>query len=154
MGRKFFTLTQPCTYTRIPDGYSLIVAGFQKVLPHKNVNSKFVILDPFGNAWSAPKVFDVWREEVDSHALSTDEFVTHRVAIVRDRDEFFLAFSDRKTNVNNVINHLQRDLDFSDDDAFPNADSEDEREKHDPDLTMKINLGKNYYGFNKIVLRY
>ena len=139
VGRKFFSLTQPRNYTRIPDGCSLIIAGFRKVLPHENVNSKFVILDPFGNAWSAPKVFDVWREEIDSHALSSDEFVTHHIAIVRDHDEFFLAFSDRKTHVNNVINHLQRDLDFSDDDAFPNTDTEDEREKHDPDFLPSDN---------------
>ena len=125
VGRKFFSLAQPRNYTRIPDGCSLIVASFRKVLPHEKVNSKFVILDPFRNAWSAPKVFDVWREEIDSCALSSDEFVTHRIAIVRDRDEFFLTFSDRKTHVNNVIHQVQRDLDFSNNEAFPQADSED-----------------------------
>ena len=70
VGRKFFSLAQPRNCTRLPDGCSLIIAGFRKVLPHENVNSKFIIIDPFGNTWSAPKVFDVWREEIDSHILS------------------------------------------------------------------------------------
>ena len=132
VGRKFFSLAQPRNCSRIPDGCSLIIAGFRKVLPHENVNSKYIILDPFGNAWSAPKVFDVWQEEIDSRALSSDEFQSHRIALVRDRDEFFLAYSDRKTHVNNVVHQIQKD--FSDDEAFPQADSEDEREKRDPDF--------------------
>ena len=83
--------------------------------------------------WTALKVFEVWRDEVESGALSTDEFVTHRVALVRNGAEFFLAFSDRKSQVNNVLHQIQQEP-ISDDDAFPNADTEDEREKHDPDF--------------------
>ena len=134
VGRKFFSLTQPRNCTRLPDGYSLIIAGFRKVLPHENVNSKYIILDPFGNAWSAPKVFDIWREEIESRALSSNEFQSHRIALVRDANDFFLAYSDRKTHVNNVVHQVQKDLDFSDDEAFPQADSEDERKKRDPDF--------------------
>ena len=134
VGRKFFSLAQPRSCSRIPIGCSLIIASYRKALLHENVNSKFVIIDPFGNTWSVPKVFDVWREEIETKALNSDEFVTHRIAIVRDDANFFLAFSDRKTHVNNVIHELQRDIDFSDDEAFPNVDSEDKREKHDPDF--------------------
>ena len=134
VGCKFFSLAQPHAYTRIPIGCSLIITGYRKVLPHENINSKFIIIDPFGNTWSAPKVFDIWREEIETKALCSDKFVMHRIAVVRDTNDFFLAFSDRKTNINNVINHLQRDLDLSDDDAFPNVDSEDEHEKHVPDF--------------------
>ena len=134
VGRKFFSLIQPRSCSRIPIGCSLIIASYRKALPHENVNSKFIIIDPFGNTWSAPKVFDVWWEEIETKALNSDEFVTHRIAIVRDDSNFFLAFSNRKTHVNNVTQELQRDLVFSDDDAFPNADSEDEREKRDPDF--------------------
>ena len=99
VGRKFFSLSQPRSYSKIPDGCSLIIAGFRKPLPHENVKSHFVILDPFGGVWTSPRVFEIWHEEVDSGALSSDEFVTHRVALVRNGSEFFLAFSDRKSLV-------------------------------------------------------
>ena len=133
VGHKFFSLSQPRSYTKIPDGCSLIIVGFRKPLPHENVKSSFVFLDPYGGTWMSPQVFNVWREEVESGALTSDEFATHRVALVRNGVEFFLAFSDRKTQINNVTNQIQQDP-KSDDEAFPNADSEDEREKHDPDF--------------------
>ena len=79
-----------------------------------------------------PRVFEVWCEEVDSGALSSDEFSSHRVALVWNGSEFFLAFSDRKSQVKNVLHQIQADPD--DDEAFPNADSEDKCEKHDPDF--------------------
>ena len=132
VGRKFFSLSQPKSYTKIPDRCSLIIAGFRKPLPHEMVKTHFVILDPFGGVWTSPKVFEVWHEEVESGALTSDEFATHRVALVRNGAEFFLAFSDRKSQVNNVLHQIQADPD--DDDAFPNADTEDEREKRDPDF--------------------
>ena len=135
VGRKFFSLSQPRSYTKIPNGCSLIIVGFQKPLPHETVENKYIILDPFGGFWCAPRVFEVWREEVESGALTTNKFVTHRMALVRNGTEFFLAFSDRKTHVNNVINEVQQDpIDDDDDEAFPNADTEDEREKRDPDF--------------------
>ena len=37
VGRKFFSLSQLHTYTKIPDGCSLIIAGFRKPLPHETV---------------------------------------------------------------------------------------------------------------------
>ena len=79
-------------------------------------------------------MFDVWREEVDLGALTSDEFTTHRVALVRNGAEFFLAFSDRKSQVNNVLHQIQQDPIDDDDEAFPNMDTEDEREKRDPDF--------------------
>ena len=133
VGRKFFSLSQLRSYSKIPNGCSLIVAGFRKPLPHETVKSQFIILDPFGGTWTSPQVFNVWREEVESGALTSDEFATHRVALVRNGVEFFLAFSDRKSQVNNVLHQIQQDP-ISDDEAFPNADSEDEREKRDPDF--------------------
>ena len=125
VGRKFFSLSQPKSYTKIPDGCSLIIAGYRKPLPHETVKAKFIILDPFGGVWTAPKVFKVWCKEIESGALSSDEIATHRVALVRNGAEFFLAFSDRKSQVNNVLHEIQQDP-SSDDEAFPNADTEDE----------------------------
>ena len=153
VGRKFFSLAQPRNCTRIPDGCSLIIAGFRKVLPYEKVNSKYIILDPFGNAWSAPKVFDVWHEEVESHALSSDEFQSYRIAVVRDANDFFLAFSNRKTHINNVIHELQRDLDFSDNEASHKQIQRmsTKNKTQTSILMMKINLGKKYYGLNKII---
>ena len=133
VGRKFFSLSQPRSYTKIPDGCSLIVAGFRKPLPHETVKSKHIILDPFGGTWSAPHVFNIWHKEIESGALSSDELTTHRVALVRNSAEFFLAFSDRKSQINNVLHQIQQDP-ISDDDAFPNADTKDERKKCDPDF--------------------
>ena len=133
VSHKFFSLSQPRTYTKILDGCSLIIAGFQKPLPHETVKNKYIILDPFSGTWCAPRVFDVWREEVDSGALTSNEFTTHRVALVQNGVEFFLAFSDRKSHINNVLHEIQQDP-SSDDDAFPNVDTEDEREKRDPDF--------------------
>ena len=131
VGRKFFSLSQPRSYTKIP-GCSLIIAGFRKPFPHENVNLKHVILDPYGGVWTAPRVFDVWHKEIESGALTSDEFSTHQVALVHNRGEFFLAFSDRKSQINNVLHQIQADP--NDDEAFPNADSEDKREKRDPDF--------------------
>ena len=131
--RKFFSLSQPKSYTKIPDRCSLIIAGFRKPLPHESVKTRFVILDQFGGVWSSPRVFEVWRKEVESGALTSDEFATHRIALVQNGAEFFLSFSDRKTQINNVLHEIQQDL-SSDDKAFPNADTEDEREKRDPDF--------------------
>ena len=118
---------------KIPDRCSLIIAGFRKPLPHENVKSSFVLLDPFGGAWTSPQVFNVWRDEVESGALTSDEFATHRVALVRNGCEYFLAFSDRKSQVKNVLHQIQADP-SDDEEAFPNMDTEDEREKRDPDF--------------------
>ena len=54
VGHKFFSLSQPRSYTKIPDGCSLIITGFQKPLPHENVKTSFVLIDPFGGTWSLP----------------------------------------------------------------------------------------------------
>ena len=69
---------------------------------------------------------------MESGALTSDEFSTHHVALVRNGAEFFLAFSNRKSQINNVLHQIQADP--VDDKAFPNADSEDKREKRDPDF--------------------
>ena len=79
-------------------------------------------------------MFNVWREEVESGALTSDEFTSHRVALVWNGAEFFLAFSDRKSQINNVLHQIQQEPALSDDEMFPNVDSEDEREKRDPDF--------------------
>ena len=135
VGRKFFSLTQPKSYTKLIDGCSLIIVGFQKPLPHKLVNTKFIILDPFSGVWTSPQVFDVWWEEIDSGALPTDEMHTHQIALVKNSSEFFLTFSNRKSQLNSIVHQIQQDpATNSDKEAFPNVDSEDEREKKDPDF--------------------
>ena len=53
VGRKFFSLAQPRSYMKIPDGCSLIIAGFRKPLPHEFVNVKHILLDPFGGVWTS-----------------------------------------------------------------------------------------------------
>ena len=133
VGCKFFSLAQPKSYMKIPDGHSLIIAGFRKPLPHENVNVKHILLDPFRGVWTCPRVFEVWCKEIESGALSSDESSTHCIALVRNGAEFFLAFSDRKTQINNVMHQIQQDP-KSDDEAFPNTDSEDESNNHDPDF--------------------
>ena len=135
VGRKFFSLQQPRLFSNFPDGYSLIVSCFRKPLPHENSKSKYIIVDPYGGTWVAPRVFEVWRDEVESGALTKDEFITHRIAIVRDGNNFFLSFSDNKTKVNLVTYQIQKHpAEEEEEEAFPLADSEDEREKRDPDF--------------------
>ena len=132
MGTKFFSLEQPHHYSELPDWCSLIISCCQKPLPHENVKTSFVLLDPFGGAWTSPRVFEIWREEIESGALSSDEFATHRIALVQNGCEFFLAFSDRKSQVNSVLHQIQQDP--ISDEEVPNADSEDECEKRDLDF--------------------
>ena len=136
VGHKFFSLSQPRSYMKIPNGCSLIIAGFRKPLPHEKVKSHFILLDPFGTVWSSPQVFNVWHEEIKSGALTSDEFTTHHVALVRNGVEFFLAFSDRKSQINNVLHEIQQD---TDEDEFPLIDEEDPCEKRDLDFLPNDN---------------
>ena len=132
VGRKFFSLQQPHSFCSFPDGCSLIVSAFRKPLPHETCKSKFVLIDPFGGTWSAPCVFEVWREEIDLGALTKDEFITHRIAIVRDGNNFFLSFSDIKTKVNLITYEIQKQLPLEEEEeeAFP---ADDDDEESDPD---------------------
>ena len=78
----------------------------------------------------APHVFEVWRDEVESGALTKDEFITHRIAIVRDGNNFFLSFSDNKTKVNLVTYQIQKHPSDIEEEAFP----ADEDNESDPDF--------------------
>ena len=136
VGRKFFSLQQLRSFCNFHDRCSLIVSCFWKPLPHENCKSKYIIIDPYGSTWLAPHVFEVWREEIESGALTKDEFITHCIAIVRDGNNFFLSFSDIKSKVNLVTYQIQKHSadEEEEEEAFPLADSEDECKKRDPDF--------------------
>ena len=135
VGRKLFSLQQPRFFCSFPNGCSLIISAFRKPLPHENCKTKFVIIDPYGGTWCAPRVFEVWCDEVESGAITKDDFITHQIAIVRDGSEFFISFSDRKTRVNLITYEIQKQIPLEEEEeAFPQADSEDKHEKRDPDF--------------------
>ena len=127
VGTKFFSLDQLRPYTELLDGCSLIISSCQKPLLHEQVNTKFLLLDAFGMKWTAPRVVDVWREQVDK-GLVEDELKTHQVALVRSGSDFFLAHSDKKTKYTQVIHSIipQISSDSEEEDPFPPASNEDE----------------------------
>ena len=93
VGTKFFSLEQPHHYSELPDGCSLIISCCQKPLPHENVNTKFVLLDTFSMKWSAPKIVDVWQEQVEAGTIE-DELKTHQVTLICSGSDFYLSHSD------------------------------------------------------------
>ena len=126
---KFFSLESPHSYTELPDGCSLFILGYWKPFPHENVKTQYIILDAFRCKWTAPQVFNVWCEQIERKALEEDKLKTHQITLVCSGNNFFLAHSNRKTKYTQVIHSIIPTTEDSKDEAFPNADSEDEQEK-------------------------
>ena len=66
----------------LPHGHSLIVASFRKPFSYEHVKSKYIIVDPLGNKWCSPEVFNVWRETVDARESPDIDQKLYRLAIV------------------------------------------------------------------------
>ena len=123
VGTIFFSLDRVRNHMEIPHGYSLIVQSFHLRYKHELVYSRFVLVDPLGNSWSAPEVFDRWRSCVENHELEDIDPTKRRLAIVRFGNIFKLTVSDKKSKYQSQTHFIP---------AIELAD-EDERERKDPD---------------------
>ena len=123
VGSIFFSLDRVHSHMEIPHGYSLIVQSFHMQYKHELVHSKFVLVDPLRNSWSAPEVFDRWHSSVEIHELEDIDPMKRCLAIVRFRNTFKLAVSDKKSKYQSQTHFIP---------ALELAD-EDEREQKDPD---------------------
>ena len=124
VGTIFFSLDRVRNHMEIPHGHSLIMQSFHLRYKHELVFSRFVLVDPLGNSWSAPEVFNRWCSCVENHELEDIDPTKHRLAIVRFGNIFKLAVSDKKSKYQSQTHFIP---------AIELAD-EDERERKDLDF--------------------
>ena len=126
VGHVFFSLDVPCSYTEIPPGHTVIIVKFQKTFNFETVNSKYILIDPLDNKWTAPEVFNKWREVVDHGDLHELDLKQYQLRLVRYGHEYKLTSSLRKTLYKDEIFPIHAK-------DYPLAD-EDAREQKDPDF--------------------
>ena len=126
VGAIFFSLDRPRNYMEIPHGFSLIVQSFHMRFRHELVDSKYVIVDPLGNSWSAPEVFTQWRRCIKNHEVEDLDLSKVRLAIVRYGNTFKLCTSSKKNNYKDYTRFI----------PALELDEEDPREKSDPDFVL------------------
>ena len=124
IGHVFFTMSQPRSYLEMPHGYSLIIGSFRKPFSHEHVKTNYIIVDPLGNNWTSPEVFNIWRETVERGEVPDIDQKLFRIAIVRLGNEFRLCSSSHKKSFKEQIITIK--------DGHQLAD-EDKCEKKDPD---------------------
>ena len=107
----------------IPHRYSVIVQNFRSCFKFELVYSKYILIDPLGNKWEAPEVFEKWRQCVEAGAIQDLNLTKTHLAIVRYGNTFKLCTSVKKNNYK--------------DQTFPipaeQLADEDPRKKKDPD---------------------
>ena len=126
VGSIFFSLDRVHNYMEIPHRYSLIVQSFHMRYKHEITYSKFILVDPLGNSWSAPEVFDRWRTCVENHELEDIDPMKCCLAIVHFGNTFKLMVSDKKSKYTTQTHFIP---------ALELADK-DKREKKDPDYFL------------------
>ena len=113
--------------------YSIIVQNFRLRYKFELVYSKYVIIDPLGNKWEAPEVFEKWRQCVETNALQDLDLMKIRLAIVLYGNTFKLCTSDKKTKYQSLTHFVpavqlaeEDPCKKKDPDYFPPKDDEDE----------------------------
>ena len=123
VGTIFFSLDRVRNHMELPHGFSLIMQSFHMRYKHEIAYSKFILVDPLRNSWSAPEVFDQWHSCVENHELEDIDPMKHHLAIVCFGNIFKLTVSDKKSKYQSQTHFIP---------ALELAD-EDERERKDPD---------------------
>ena len=109
----------------LPHGHSLIIRSFRKPYYYEHVKSKYIIVDPLGNKWTSPEVFNLWHEMVENREMSDIDMKVYHIAIVHLGNEFHLCSSICKNSYKDQI------IDVKDAHQLAN---EDPHEKKDPDF--------------------
>ena len=123
IGSVFFSLNKVHSCMEIPHGYSIIVQNFCFQYKFEACFSKYVIINPIGNKWDAPEVFEKWRNCVETRTLEDLDLMKTRLAIVCYGNTFKLCTSDKKSNYQTQT-HFVPSVELAEEDA---------REKKDPD---------------------
>ena len=123
VGTVYFSLDKIRSYMEIPHGYSIIVSNFHLRCKYESCFSKYVIIDPIGNKWEAPEVFEKWRQCVETNTIADLDLNKTRLAIVRYGNNFKLCTSVKKNSYKDQM-HLVPVVELAE---------EDPREKKDPD---------------------
>ena len=148
VGKLYFSLTPVHHYFSIPHSKSIIICNFRKALPHEKAESgSYVLMDTFNGLWLAPKVFNKWREAVKSCTVPELDLSTNRLSLAHIGSEFRLYISLKRNSYKDLIwpapapyaplCAVVSNEEEEEEEAFPNADSEDEREKKDPNYSPK-----------------
>ena len=123
VGSIFFSLERPRNYMEIPHGFSLIVQSFHLCFRHELVDSKYVLVDPLGNSWSAPEVFMQWRRCVENHEMEDIDLGKVRLAVVHYSNTFKLCTSSKKNNYKDYT-HFVPTLELVEEDSREKKDSD------------------------------
>ena len=126
VGHVFFSLDVPRSYTEILPGHTVIISKFRKTYLFEVVNSKYILIDPLDNKWTASEVFNKWREVVEHGDLHDLDLKQYHLGLVRYGREYKLTSSLHKTSYKDEIFPIHTK-------DFPLAD-EDAREQKDPDF--------------------
>ena len=133
IGSVYFSLDGVRSYMEIPHGYSIIVQNFWFRFKHELCDSKYIIIDPLGNKWSSPKVFNVWRHCVENGEVQDIDLMKVRHMIVHYGNTFKLCTCVKKNKYKDQLfpipavalaeedPHEKKDPDY-----VPNKDEEDE----------------------------
>ena len=82
VGSVYFSLDKIRSYMEIPHRYSIIVLNFHMCYKFEPCFSKYVVINPLGNKWEAPEVFEKWRQCVETNTIADLDLNKTRLAIV------------------------------------------------------------------------
>ena len=85
--------------------------------------TKYIIIDPLGNKWEAPEVFEKWRQCVETNTIQDLDLNKTQLAIVHYGNTFKLCTSVKKNNYKDQTHPIPAEQ----------LAEEDPREKKDPD---------------------
>ena len=132
LGHVFFSMSMPQSYMEMPHGHSIIVGSFQKPYSYKNCKSIFILIDPLGNKWTSPEVFNLWHETIESGEMEEIDQKVYQIAIVHLGNEFHLcsslcknSFKDHIIPVKDVHQLAEEDPHEKDPDFVPDEDNDD-----------------------------
>ena len=93
------------------------------------------MIDPLGNKWEVPEVFEKWRQCMETNALQDLDLIKTRLAIVRYGNTFKLCTSVKKNNYKDQTYSIPAEqlaeedpCEQKDPDYFPAKDDEDDQD--------------------------
>ena len=123
VGSVYFSLDKIRSYMEIPHRYSIIIQNFHMRYKFEPCYSKYVLIDPLGNKWEAPEVFEKWRQCVETNTIQDLDLNKTCLAIVRYGNTFRLCTSVKKNNYKDQTHPIPAEQ----------LAEEDPREQKDPD---------------------
>ena len=116
----------------VPVGYSLIIHTFRKPFSFEHAKTKYVLVDPFGEKWTSPETFNLWRECMEKGEAKEIDIKLYHLLLVHLPKYFTLSTLLHKNKYSEQIHTIH--MPGSGDEEIEAFPADDEDDKNDSDF--------------------